>query len=127
MSGKTFAYQLGEMRGTKFARDWAVAGGDGTLNVQHNADVLGAGVYLTSDPQHGEYVEGFHAAWARWFSLPEFLWAAPVEPPVVATQPALRAALEAALPDAKQLGFHDQLATFLIEHMTCMPDTNTGR
>ncbi|HEY3514566.1 MAG TPA: hypothetical protein VGL36_35630 [Kribbella sp.] len=121
MATKTFAYQLGERCAIEeFDRD-ALGGTVTEASAERRAAEAVAVRYLPDDFQSDEFTAGFLDAWQRNLELPEFLWAAPKEPATIITHPALWSALVAAFPDVKQLGFHDQLAVFLIEHMTRKP------
>jgi hypothetical protein len=122
MTTKTFAYQLGEQRAVDFFDSAALQGIVRSVAVDMTAAQAAEGWYAGADPRCEEFMAGFRAAWQRLLDMPEFLWAAPKVPAVIATQPALYAALMKALPNVEQIGFHDQLATALIEHMTQATD-----
>lgn len=116
---KTFAYQLGEVRGTERARRDYLRGCHETTNLERAATTSAKSAqYAEEDPRHDQYVAGFRAAWTAWFDSPSFLYGAPIAPSVIVTEAALRTALAAALPDVVVLGFHDTLARFLIDHVT---------
>lgn len=118
MATKTFAYQLGEIRGLTAAQASAAAGTLDTVDPGQLAIDAATGQYDVREDGRSDYIEGFLAAWADFAHIPAFLHMAQIDPPVIVTEGRLIAALLEAFPQANVIDYHGRLARFLINHIT---------